>query len=516
MNSSAWHTSWVRNFAGLGFLLLGAFASVQAMTIEVVGRELFATGPVGGQDIVQFKTALESPALETVVLVNSPGGDLLTAMTVTRMISERKLRTVSVGYCLSACSILFLGGQERQFSDALRPVFNVIGIHGAHISLTGQIDPLLQPQLYAFYKQRMGDAFDAALMNRALYDMRDSGALLRIPEMGRMPSALVHHCESSRTLRKDCTDFKGVDGLSLGLLTSRQLRTVQLPAAFKEVPSLWGRVLDQTVEDLPKFLGEVADSKCAIEICKSRIMNFDKMRPQRALAVRVSGQGAGWQVNAPTITRAYLRALYLCNHASNLPAGLCEVQLINDLDVRPLTEQIRQEHALALQKLKIPAERFYGNEEFGGASVKADGYRTQDLSQMTPQSLEGITTLGTQALVRELLSDAPPVLIDVWGGVAEVIPGARSLIGGGEALDDAMQADTYHLRFSQLLSLIAPDKSKPLVFYCAGRECWHSVNAALRAQRLGYAQVRWYRGGYSAWKASGLPMAPIQVAAVVQ
>jgi len=46
----------------------------------------------------------------------------------------------------------------------------------------------------------------------------------------------------------------------------------------------------------------------------------------------------------------------------------------------------------------------------------------------------------------------------------------------------------------------------PLVFYCASAMCWMSYNAALRAIRMGYQKVGWYRGGVEAWKEAGLPI----------
>lgn len=49
-------------------------------------------------------------------------------------------------------------------------------------------------------------------------------------------------------------------------------------------------------------------------------------------------------------------------------------------------------------------------------------------------------------------------------------------------------------------------KTVPRVFFCASSRCWESYNAALRAQRLGYTKVLWYRGGLAAWEASGGPM----------
>jgi len=51
------------------------------------------------------------------------------------------------------------------------------------------------------------------------------------------------------------------------------------------------------------------------------------------------------------------------------------------------------------------------------------------------------------------------------------------------------------------------DKSRPMVFYCVDAECWLSYNAALRAIKLGYTNVMWYRGGVAAWRTAELPMA---------
>jgi rhodanese-related sulfurtransferase len=47
-------------------------------------------------------------------------------------------------------------------------------------------------------------------------------------------------------------------------------------------------------------------------------------------------------------------------------------------------------------------------------------------------------------------------------------------------------------------------------------ECWLSANAAMGARKLGYSQVRWYRGGWASWKEAGLPTAKVVVRAVVQ
>ena len=59
---------------------------------------------------------------------------------------------------------------------------------------------------------------------------------------------------------------------------------------------------------------------------------------------------------------------------------------------------------------------------------------------------------------------------------------------------------------------LAPDKARPVVFFCTGPDCWLSWNASVRASRLGYGAVHWYRGGIAAWSAARLPLVPVELA----
>ena len=102
-------------------------ASAQAMLLERVGNDLFATGAVVGSDFL------------------------------------------ASGYCISACSLMFIAGKERFFASGNKPRNTMIGIHGAHDAATKQVNPVLMPQMYALYKSQMGDKFDADAMNQALY-----------------------------------------------------------------------------------------------------------------------------------------------------------------------------------------------------------------------------------------------------------------------------------------------------------------------------------------------------------
>src|ERR1035437_3533993 len=123
-------------------LLLGVFlaATVHAMTVEVHGHTIYASGPVD-DDYRKFQNAFAQPGIDTVVLVNSPGGSLWDGMTVANLIKEKGVKTVIAGFCNSACAIMFMGGKERSFSDAFRPAQTYIGIHGPHNIRTNDVDP---------------------------------------------------------------------------------------------------------------------------------------------------------------------------------------------------------------------------------------------------------------------------------------------------------------------------------------------------------------------------------------
>lgn len=131
--------------------------------------------------------------------------------------------------------------------------------------------------------------------------------------------------------------------------------------------------------------------------------------------------------------------------------------------------------------------------------------RLQDFSSETPLAIPGAKTIGTAEL-RARLEDPPerrPLLFDVLGYDAQhrSLPGAIWLpdAGRGRSFDDALQA-----QLGRALELATKgERARPLVFFCAGVRCWLSYNAALRAARLGYTEVYWYRGGITAWLAAG-------------
>jgi rhodanese-related sulfurtransferase len=88
-------------------------------------------------------------------------------------------------------------------------------------------------------------------------------------------------------------------------------------------------------------------------------------------------------------------------------------------------------------------------------------------------------------------------------------------VNAGLAYDEVARERAFDERFRKILLAAAPDRDRPLVFYCTGAQCWASANAAMRARQAGYTQVLWYRGGQAAWQAAGLPVTPRAPVALV-
>jgi rhodanese-related sulfurtransferase len=69
--------------------------------------------------------------------------------------------------------------------------------------------------------------------------------------------------------------------------------------------------------------------------------------------------------------------------------------------------------------------------------------------------------------------------------------------------------------FSALASLKL-DKSRPVVFFCNGPECWKSYKASRAAVQAGYIKVYWFRGGMPEWREKRLPVEGSNGAAIAK
>jgi len=498
-------TSWVF------LLLLGLAPLSQAMTLERVNNDLFATGPTVDRDFLQFKEAFAKGGIERLILVNGQGGDLWTGMQVARMVQEAKIKTVASGYCMSACSLIFMAGQERSFGTGHLPRVTMLGIHGAHNTDTKQVNAEAMPQMYALYKQQMGEKFDAQVINQALYDIKEAFGFLRIREMQRTQEKdrTPWFCPTGQTPFDQCQQLMGKDAYSLGVVTQTDTVELQLPASMQIKLGFFGKPLDAPLVDFQDRADQMIETLCKGQmLCKTiggrTFKNYLSAHQNKALAIGwgKTGYGVGWGVDEPG--QAMMRALYHCNHAKNNPK-LCRLVAVNDHELLPLYDEAQTQSAALLDTLKAPTPALSQAERDEPGTSAPSRLRTgHHVTGMTPKALEGIERWDTATLVQALKQNERPVVIDA-ASFGPLIPGALSFINSGLAFEDDKLEQPYAERFAQMLRAAAPDLNKPVVFYCGNSESWLSVNAAMRARQLGYTQVIWYRGGFKAWTQAGLP-----------
>ena len=151
----------------------------------------------------------------------------------------------------------------------------------------------------------------------------------------------------------------------------------------------------------------------------------------------------------------------------------------------------------------------FADEDRDWGIAPIEELRRPPYSAPTPRSIPDGSVITTAELRDRLAGANPPVVIDVAGGEGhETLPGALWIPGAGRG-DNFV--DPVQAQFAALLGQVtAGDKGRGLVFLCVNAQCWLSYNAARRAIAAGFRQVYWYRGGYAAWRAAGLPLVPMQ------
>ena len=127
------------------------------------------------------------------------------------------------------------------------------------------------------------------------------------------------------------------------------------------------------------------------------------------------------------------------------------------------------------------------------------------MSTPTPASAPGARVVTTVELLpavsRGALHGAPFLLIDAKAEAHdESLPGAHRLPDAGASGDFADVEQTTLA--AELGALTGGHLDVQLVLFGEGARSWEAYNAALRAEKLGYANVYWYRGGLAAWAAA--------------
>ena len=120
-------------------------------------------------------------------------------------------------------------------------------------------------------------------------------------------------------------------------------------------------------------------------------------------------------------------------------------------------------------------------------------------AQAAPMEIKGAKTVDAEKIID--LIDAHKNLVIVDNRRAEDFD-AGHIEGAVRVLD----TDLSEARMSQL----APQKDRPLLFYCNGLNCGRAAKAVEMALGWGYQNVHYYALGMDEWKKLQLPLTTAQ------
>ena len=87
---------------------------------------LVLDGEITPRTSYTFLALIETAEVEGLVIAQSPGGDLLASHQIGRAIKSRRMNTVVLVSCISACVDVFVAGRRREMMD-----FAELGVHSA-------------------------------------------------------------------------------------------------------------------------------------------------------------------------------------------------------------------------------------------------------------------------------------------------------------------------------------------------------------------------------------------------
>jgi PQQ-dependent catabolism-associated CXXCW motif protein len=138
----------------------------------------------------------------------------------------------------------------------------------------------------------------------------------------------------------------------------------------------------------------------------------------------------------------------------------------------------------------------------GNHSTLASTLRCAPYVGATPTAVAGAKVVDAAGVSAMMNSARPPILLDVaTGQERRSLPGSVWLPGAG-ACDRENPRVQARLE-ARVAELTGADKGRPLVVFCASRNCWLSYNAALRLAHAGYTDLAWFRDGTEGWQRSG-------------
>jgi hypothetical protein len=209
----------------LAGMLTGCPHDLFAMDFKVIGNQLILSGPVVGDELGKTQRILaDSRSIDTVILRDSPGGNVPTGYRMGELFRAKGLQTAVSGHCYSSCSRMFLGGKKRYFTDDFPPEYTHVGFHG-HYDKQGH---LLSKDVLSFglknwiIKYSDGKA-DAALVDRWINIPINIGMIhFYHPDLLNRDGVSTFMCQGTEPMAQSVLGCEPIrkSALDLGIVTS--------------------------------------------------------------------------------------------------------------------------------------------------------------------------------------------------------------------------------------------------------------------------------------------------------
>ena len=196
------------------------------MEVTLIDDQILMSGRVDPSDVSKLweiaAADRAAKAIRTVVLRDSPGGDLRTAVQAGDFIRQQGWNTVVSGYCFSGCALMFLGGRQRGFTDDKPPLQTQLGFHGAYhvaaaLAGTQRFEPGTQSVWHTAEARRWIQRGTDGRISQAMLDRFERLAqtdfihVFDSNRIGRNSQLSVFVCPIVKEGRRKCEPIAGTD-----------------------------------------------------------------------------------------------------------------------------------------------------------------------------------------------------------------------------------------------------------------------------------------------------------------
>ncbi|MES2041357.1 MAG: hypothetical protein V4495_26355 [Pseudomonadota bacterium] len=210
-------------FAFLALCTIFFSGNATAMTMLRSNQTLILFGKVVPEDSQLFRKKLEEGPVKTVVMTESPGGNMRAAYDIAALITEGKMNTAVNGNCMSACALIFMAGTERQMLVSKHLERTRLGFHAPHNKVTKEISTAAIPRFREWLLKVTQGKFPEEVLDRAM-NIESAGDMLFFYYPDENYLGDIRFCTQG-SMR--CEAMKGYNIVKIGILTTAELLKVE-------------------------------------------------------------------------------------------------------------------------------------------------------------------------------------------------------------------------------------------------------------------------------------------------